>query len=183
MLHTQLAPLALAVTALAISGCGGSSKTTSTATATSASATTTGTTTTAAAPASSSESGTTKALTRAELIAKANAICARVKAKGATITVTTRQDYVTLLPSLVTYLQTAVAEMSKLTPPASLANDWQTIVADNRTLAETAGQIVTYANANDLKATSAIVSTLKQTGTQLANVTRRDGFTSCTYLS
>ena len=68
MLHSQLAALALAATTLAVSGCGGSSKTEP--------AKTTASTTSGTAK---TESGAP--LTRAEFIARGEAICAHANAE------------------------------------------------------------------------------------------------------
>src|ERR1700722_8969694 len=73
-----------------------------------------------------------KPLTRAELTAKANAICKTVTAKLATKTIKSQQDIARIAPELAGFEQTALGELSKLVPPAGLANDWKQFVAGAR---------------------------------------------------
>jgi hypothetical protein len=72
-------------------------------------------------------SSKTKPLTRAELTAKANAICRRVIGEVDWSKVTPQK-----LPSIVGKLaaleEQAASELDKLTPPASLADEWREIV-------------------------------------------------------
>src|ERR1700722_5724199 len=70
-----------------------------------------------------------KPLTRAELTAKANAICKTVTAKLATKTIKSQQDIARIAPDLAGFEETALGELSKLVPPAGLANDWKQFVA------------------------------------------------------
>jgi hypothetical protein len=57
-------------------------------------------------------SSTAKPLTRAELAAKANAICRTVAAKLAMKTIKTEQDVARVAPELASSEQTALAELS-----------------------------------------------------------------------
>jgi len=180
MLHTQLAALALAATTLAASGCGGSSKTTSTTTA----ANTSAPATTAAAPTTSTasvenKSTSGKPLTQAELIAKADAICARVNAKRSTIAISTAQQYATLVPQLASYEQAAVAELAALVPPASMANDWNLIVAGSRQLADNTTKLGEDAKAEDFSSLHTLVASNEKTQAQLTATAKRAGFKDC----
>jgi len=180
MLHSQFASLALAATALAICGCGGSSKTTSTTSA----ATTSTPATTASAPITSTTTPSVKtasgeALTQAELIAKADAICARINTKRSSVVVSTAQQYKTLVPQLATYEQAAVAELATLVPPASMAGDWKLIVAGSQQLADNITKLGEYAKANRLGSQNALVASNEKTQEQLTAVAKRAGFKDC----
>jgi hypothetical protein len=120
MLHAQLTALVLAAATFAASGCGGSSNTTSTA---STSAEQTPTTAAQTQPVY-----TGPRLTRAELIAKADLICARVNAVRASNKITSKQSLAESAAKLSGAEQIALEEMSKLTPPVSLESTWNSMI-------------------------------------------------------
>ncbi len=93
-----------------------------------------------------------KPLTRAELTAQANAICKTVTAKLASKTINNEKDIARVAPELASFEQSALTKLSKLVPPAELANDWKQFVADAETLAENTAKLGEYAKANNLKA-------------------------------
>jgi hypothetical protein len=170
MSHPRLALLALTAIALAASGCGGSSKTESTTTAAS-------TTTPATTAAAKTEAG--KSLTRTELIAEADTICARLNAKRAAYPIRTRQDYARVLPLLAAYDRAAAAEMSKLAPPASMANDWKLIVADTQTLADDTSRLSAYIASSNSQAGSALLSAVAKVDQQTLATAKYAGFKDC----
>jgi hypothetical protein len=174
MLHTQLAALALAAITLVASGCGGSSKTesTTTAAAVSTAATSTATTSTPA----TAEPGK---LTRAELIAKTDAICARINAKRSSTKFTKEQDYARLVPPLAAYEQAAAAELSKLTPPASMANEWQQIASRVQTVANDTATVGHDIVTKQDNAGGALLTKLTNILLQMNAIAKREGFTSC----
>lgn len=110
MSQRSLAALGLAATVLATAGCGGSGQ--------------------------SGGAASTAALTRSELLTKAEAICKRVGAeRAATLShLVSYRDYGALVPRMARYETAAAAELAKLQPPASLAADWAQIVAADRSL-------------------------------------------------
>jgi hypothetical protein len=172
VLHVSLAALALAATTLAVSGCGGSSKTESSKT-----------------PAATGTPATTAAVTaepgklaRTELIAKAEAICARINAKRSSTTIRTHRDYGRLLPSLGAYERAAAAEMSKLTPPASIANDWKQIVAGAHTIAESIVKLGKDSASNNSRAGQAILSELTTVRQQISSIAHRQSLKECARL-
>jgi hypothetical protein len=167
MSRTRLAALALAATTLAASGCGGTTKSSS-----------------QAAPPAQAESHTqTGPLTRTELIAKADAICSRVNAQLASTAIRSTHDYARLLPQVAAYEQTELAELGKLTPPASMASDWQQILASTRTLAGDTAKIAEYAKSNNLKAARALLTTATTAQQQMLATAKRNGFKDCSRLS
>jgi hypothetical protein len=120
-----------------------------------------------------------KPLTRAQLISQADAICKRVNTKLKTSNINSKQDIVRLVPKLAAYEQQALAELGKLVPPASLANDWKTIVAGAQTLADNTAKLGEYAKANNLKAARGLISSSEKVQQQVQATAKRDGFKEC----
>jgi hypothetical protein len=173
MLHTYLAALVLAAATLIASGCG-SSKTASTPTAATATATTSATTSTTNAAASN------KPLTRAEFIARGDAICEHLNQRLASLTARTQSAFLKALPQAATYEQAEYAELSKLTPPQALAKDWSEFLAatkewsiDSAKLGEAARTAAGLAGAHALGLET------KATHERLAHIAKRDGFKEC----
>lgn len=122
-----------------------------------------------------------KSLTSAELIQKADAVCKRVNARLtlANGEVKSRQDIGRLAPQLAAFQQSAVAELKKLTPPASLANDWKQIVAGAQTLAVNTAKLGEYARSNNMSGARQLVSSSKSVQQQMLATAKRDGFKDC----
>jgi hypothetical protein len=122
-----------------------------------------------------------KPLTRAELTVKANAICRTVTARLAKSTIKTRQDVARVAPELAAFEQTALGQLSKLVPPAGLANDWKQIVTDAQTLAENTARLGEYAKANNLKGSTAksLITSSQATQQQMTATAKRDGLKDC----
>ncbi len=122
-----------------------------------------------------------KPLTRAELIAKADAICKRAndKLKSSNTTIKTQQDIAKLAPKLASFEQGALAELSKLEPPAALANDWKMIIAGAQTLADNTAKLGEYARRNDIKAARGLIQTSEKVQQQTLAIAKRDGFKEC----
>jgi hypothetical protein len=169
VLHTHLAALALAVTALAVSGCGGSTK---------SSSQTALSTPTATSP-KTEPANSTGPLNRAALVAKADAICRGVNAKRATVHLTTNQQIIRELPHVAAYERAEIAELGKLTPPASMASDWQEILVGNRILAENTAKVAEYTKADNVTAAHALMTTTTQAENQMIATAQRDGFKDC----
>jgi hypothetical protein len=173
MLHIQLAALALASTALAVSGCG-SSKTGSTTTAAST------TTPTATAITTSTVSvATGKPLTRAQLIAKGDAICAITNTKRLGATASSKAELVRTLPQLALYNGEESESLSKLVPPASMAHDWTLIVNDLHLYGEYANSAAQYAKENQEKTAGHQYEKAIKLIEQVMSTGRRDGFKYC----
>jgi hypothetical protein len=125
--------------------------------------------------------GSSKPLTRAELTVKADAICKHVDAKLASTNkrTSTVQSFARLAPELASFEQMELAELSKLTPPAALANDWKMIVADAQILAENTAKLGEYAKANDIKGAQGLIALSEHTQQQIIATAKRDGLTGC----
>lgn len=155
MLHTRLVALMLAATTLAASGCGGVTKSS-----------------TPTAQATQSQQG------NAEFIRQADAICARLNAQVAPIHDT---NFATVAPRLATLEQAALADLAKLTPPASIAGDWKQIVTSQQTIAEDTVKLGQYGKANNLNGARTLFFTIDDVQKQMIATAHRDGFRDCSH--
>ncbi len=120
-----------------------------------------------------------KPLTRAELTAKANAICKTVTAKISSKSAGTQQQLGRLAEELSSFEQTALASLSKLVPPVELETDWKRFVAGAQTLAENTAKLGEYAKKNNLQAAKGLITTSEATQKQMVVIAKRDGLTAC----
>lgn len=120
-----------------------------------------------------------KPLTRAELTAKANAICKTVAAKISSKSANTQQEIARVASELASFEQTALTNLSKLVPPAELEGDWKQFIAGAQTLAENTAKLGEYAKANKLKAARALITSSEVTQKQMMAVAKHDGLTAC----
>jgi hypothetical protein len=134
---------------------------------------------TAIALAASGCGSSSKPLTRAELTAKANAICKTVTAKISSKSANSEQQISRVASELSSFEQTALADLSKLVPPAELETDWKKFVAGAQTLAENTAKLGEYAKAKNLKAGKALILSSENTQKQMVVIAKRDGLTAC----
>jgi hypothetical protein len=120
-----------------------------------------------------------KPLTRAELTTKADAICIRVTRKLNSTSIKTPQDIVRIAPELAGFEQSALADLGKLVPPASLANDWKVFVAGAQTLAEDTAKLGEYAKSHNLKAAGGLIRASTVVQKRMMTIARRDGLVAC----
>ena len=120
-----------------------------------------------------------KPLTRAELTAKANAICKTVSAKISTKSVNSQQEIARAASELATFEQSALVGLSKLIPPAELESDWKKFIAGAQTLAENTAKLGEYAKANNLKAGRSLIVSSNNVQKQMVVIAKRDGLTTC----
>jgi hypothetical protein len=180
MLHTQLAALALAATSFAASGCGGSSKTgTTTPAATTSAATNAAATTSPLPPATPVKVATGQPLTRAQLIAKGDAICARANKLVDTVNVVTKHEIERGFPRAAAFERMETNELSKLVPPASMAHDWGLIISDFHRYVEYADVAARYSEAKKLKAIAPLVPPSEKIHEHINAIAKRDGFKYC----
>lgn len=125
--------------------------------------------------------GSSKPLTRAELTTQADAICKRVSAKLASANkqASTEQDIARIAPQLASYEQGALTELSKLTPPAELENDWKIIITGAQTLEENTAKLGEYAKAKNIKGAQSLIGSSEQTQQRMIATAKRDGLTEC----
>lgn len=120
-----------------------------------------------------------KPLTRAELTAQANAICKTVTIRLASKTINNEKDVARVAPELASFEQSALTKLSKLIPPAELANDWKRFVVDAETLAENTAKLGEYAKANNLKAAGPLITSSEGIQRQMQATAKRDGLNYC----
>jgi hypothetical protein len=120
-----------------------------------------------------------KPLTRAELTAKANAICKTVAAKVSSKSANNEQQIARVASELASFEQTALVNLSKLVPPAELETDWKQFVSGAQTLAENTAKLGEYARSKNLKAGKALILSSENTQKQMVAIAKRDGLTAC----
>lgn len=188
MTHIRLAAFALVAITITIAGCGGgSSNTSSVANGVSSKTSSTATVDSRSSAAQAlSDGGYGKALSNSELIAKADAVCTRFNVAAAAarhVTIHTMQDVVNAAQKQAAIERTAVAELSKLTPPATLAHDWEQILSIRRLLIEEFNEIVTYARENNPGGVDSVLKAGSGVEAQMHTTAKRDGLISCASMS
>jgi hypothetical protein len=173
-------PLSLLATiAFAVAGCGsGSSQTASTSPGSTNPGTTSVSTTNTTATVAVA-SGTP--LSRTQIISRADAICRRLNAEldTAKSKISTQADIVHIAPQRAALEQSTLVLLSKLTPPASMAHDYQQILTDRQVLIEDLTKLGQDAAANNLSAEQPVFSSSAAVVSQLAVTGQRDGFKYC----
>ena len=165
MLHAQLAALVLVATALIVAGCGGSSKTQSSSS--------------ASAGSGAGETGASSELTNSELIAKADAICARANAELSSSSVKSEQDYATVMPQDAAYFESEAGQLRGLKPPAGMEKDWNQIVANFQVIAEDIAKVGEYAQKKTLARGAALYKAANEARQQIFAIAKRNGFKVC----
>lgn len=120
-----------------------------------------------------------KPLTRAQLLHRADAICHKLNKRLSSTTIKTEKDFARKLPKLADYEQEGLAELSKLIPPAKLAEDWKMVIAGAQTLADDVAKLGEYVKAKDLKAARAVIARIGKVQQRTTAITKRDGFKDC----
>lgn len=153
--HARFAAVALTSLTLVASGCG-ASKTGS---------------------ASSSGSNENGPLTSTELIAKADSICHEINAmrpparQGGPIR--------PRMLEIANFERTEQARLARLSPPASLEQDWQQILGNLQTIATEIPKLIPYASSNRLDQVRPRVLAVAEAEHHFLATTRRDGFREC----
>ena len=154
MLGTRGVLLAIAASALTFAGCGNSSKTDAAST-----------------------------LSRAELIAKGDVICASVHTNYHANGYSTPQSIARLAPRVAAYEQAGVTEMRKLIPPPSMVHDWQQIINGDQAVAVATAKFGQDAKENNLKAATPLIAAIRRPQEQALAIAKRDGFKNCSQAS
>jgi hypothetical protein len=124
-------------------------------------------------------SSSSKPLSRAELTAKANAICKTVAQELKTKTVSNQRDIARIAPELASFEETELRELSKLIPPAELESDWKQFVAGAEMLAEDTLKVGEYAKSNELGKAKGLIASTQATQKQMLVIVKRDGLKEC----
>jgi hypothetical protein len=126
-----------------------------------------------------------KPLTRAQLLARADATCRRINNKLSTGNgAKTPQQLSRAASQLVSYEQKGLAELSKLIPPASMASDWKAIIAGAQTLADDTVKVVERVKVEkNFNGVHALVAEISRVQARTVAIAKRDGFTDCSQLT
>jgi hypothetical protein len=186
-MRTLLTILTLTAAMFTVAGCGsGSSKTGSTSGGLTNAGTTTPATTITPTTTTSSTTGPSsgspgKALTAAALVARADAICRRLNDElvAAKDEIRTTQDIVRIAPQRVAVEQTALHELSKLTPPTAMAGAYEQTLASRRTLIEDTTKLGQYAATNNTKVGPSLFAATTATVRQMGATARSIGLVDC----
>ena len=180
MSRTRIIALALAATAFTAGGCGGSSKATSTA---SGGTTATATQTTTAA---ASQTTTTavklasgKPLTRAQWIAKGDAICARLNTQLSATVVKSPSDLERVLPQATLYERSALAQLSSLVPPSRYRSPWLHLLSNVEHWAANSAAMAAETHSGHFKINTRLFETTDAYHENFASIARHSGFKVC----
>jgi hypothetical protein len=166
------------VTTLAVAGCGGSTKSGSGSNS-SSTAQVASQTPNSVQPGNSSPT-TTVPLSRAVFITKADEICFGVNAKDRSTKIGSRETDAHNAPALGAYKEAAVAEMSKLVPPASMESTWRRIVAGAKILADDTVKLGQYAKENrGAQEISELFVGSAKAREEINNLAEQNGFKDC----
>jgi hypothetical protein len=125
-------------------------------------------------------SSSPKPLTRAQLTAKANAICRRVNAKLASVgTIKGTAQIARVTSRLSAFEQSTLAQLSALVPPAALESDWKRFVDGAQSLAEATAKLGEDAATKKPNAIGPLLASAEATQRRMTTLARRDGFTAC----
>lgn len=157
---------------IAASGCGGSKSSTASKSS-------------AATPAASQTMASTvrtpvahgKPLTLAALIAKADAICARVRTVQAAGHIKTSLDLITAAQAVSSAEYAAFAQLSKLVPPSPMTNSWYRVLSSTHTIAEDTAKI--GASGGNVQVERPLLTASNSAGQELAEIGKRYGFKEC----
>ncbi len=183
MLSLQLAAFLFAATMLLAVGCGGSSKSATT----TASTADQPTNSTVAASASDTATQATepvklaggKPLSQKQWIAKGDAICAQLLAELEADPITSLAGFARVMPQAAAYERAEVAQLLKLTPPASKMADWQQFLNDTSQWAADTQKLGELAQVGKFSATSPIARATINIQKELTGIAKRDGFHKC----
>jgi hypothetical protein len=172
---TKAAGLCAVTLAVAVTGCGKSDQVASGSSQVSGKASGTGTThnSTVTKPAQDAAS------TKTAVTARANAICAAINREREQITLTSKQSYLTLVPSLIATERRAIKELEAVIPPTSVARDWRQILADARTIVNESTTTLNSIRQGNIAAVRMLLTHGKETQEQMATLSTRDGFDEC----
>lgn len=178
----RLSMLALVVTMLALGGCGGSSHSSSSTPSESSEADQTASTAankTRSTPVYRSKPG--KALSNAELVGRANAICKSFNAQLAASESTAEKEatLARIAPAHAAIYKAGLVALSKLTPPASLESDWQQMLGATNALVGALTKLGEDAIARDSAAMHAVAAANIRVMAQMTAAARRAGLSEC----
>jgi hypothetical protein len=122
-----------------------------------------------------------KPLTRAQLLHRADVICHKLRHRFSYTTgqAKTQQEFFRQFPKLARYEQEGLAELSRLIPPAKMAEDWKMVIAGAQTVADDLAKLSEYLKVKNLKVGRALVQRIGKVEQRTTAITKRDGFKDC----
>jgi hypothetical protein len=120
------------------------------------------------------------ALTRSQLIAKADPICAGVNHELTIVNaVTKRQSLRRVAVEVGIYDQRAFAQLKKLKPPAAMTSDWNVILTSIHTLGKDIPELGEIASAKNPKLNAKILGEFNTAQSDRATAAAHSGFDNC----
>lgn len=126
-----------------------------------------------------SSSASSTALTKAQLIAKADAICARFWREYHAHGTTDAKELTTKIHLIAGYELKEAKELRKLTPPAGMAFDWKRILAGHQAMANDSVMAERYFKRGVLQAMQRLVNKAAHVQETVLLTARRNGFKDC----
>jgi hypothetical protein len=134
--------------------------------------------------------GDAPVLTHAQLVAKADPICASASrrrsqatallgGRASSLSSITLAGFETTAPGVAAYESEAVSKLRQLRAPAFLARDWQSMLAGLQRLANDTALLGKYAKKKNVAAVQRVLAGSRSTRTQLLAIANRDGFVNC----
>jgi hypothetical protein len=178
-MRVWLSVLMLVAVTLSATGCGGSKGGTNTATSSAAASVATTPITSASSQTGATGNGSGKPLSASQLVARADAICARLNTKLGRDVVHNQPEVARVAPHRAAIEQAALTELSRLLPPASMATDYQQMLAVRHTLIEDTIKLGIDAKAGYAQAERPVYSSSTALVGQMAATAQRNGFKHC----
>jgi len=175
-----LIPTSIAVVLLA-GGCGSSKSASNTDTSSTVAATSSATTpsTTVSSQPSKPTGRPVAQLSSAQLIVKADGICKRLSIELSKDHFGSQQEVVRIAPRRAALEMTAVNELSNLTPPTSMAREYQRLLADRKQAAEDVKKIGEDAVVKNTQEEAAFYTAGAQLLREIAVIAQRNKFKHC----
>jgi len=116
------------------------------------------------------------------LVAAADPICRHLNSRVVLALTLSSQKIASAASRNAVLERAALAELEKLTAPASIAVQWQQILAYRRTLAQQLPTLARYERSNDTKAANALIASKRHLHRQLQVAASQLGMTACARL-
>jgi hypothetical protein len=120
-----------------------------------------------------------KPLTRAQLIARGDAICATTTTKLMAIAPRTNTEVKRALPQVAIYLGSEAEDLSRLVAPASMTHDWTLIVNDIHLIGEYESRAYQYFQEKQEQAGGHLYVEANKLNAQSKEIAKRAGFKQC----
>lgn len=120
-------------------------------------------------------------LTQAMLITRADTLCEQIATRRNLLKFGKSGTLVVILPQIAAYQQALFDGLRNLTPPVSMASEWNQIVADTQTLANSTAKLNHDAETNNARGATPLFTIFAQARLKLHADARRSGFITCAH--